>query len=76
MMPRPKRQSVSKLYLQRQEAFNIGSDARIAGYGPDACPYFSGVMSDAWIDGWSDVDRCWGKYVKGRWGVTPLPKVA
>ena len=45
----------------RAKAFNIGSDARIAGLPLSYNPYIvNTVLYKEWIRGWRDVHRYWG----------------
>ena len=55
-------------------AFNLGSDARIAGLPLTACPYPSAVEAKAWRSGFHDAEDHWGDkdWVRGRWHVRPL----
>ena len=62
----------------RSRAFGEGADARLYGWPETANPYdFDGKNGDRqhWADGWRSVHLNWGKGVKGRWRVRPLPRV-
>lgn len=58
----------------RAEAFNRGSDARIAGKSLWADPYAkNGHLTYFWRQGWHDVDNHWGEWA--RWPVAEIPHV-
>lgn len=57
-------------------AFNQGSDARIAGHSISINPYRNGTIQCIYYcAGWNDVDKNWGKWVRGRWTFKPLPVI-
>lgn len=53
---------------QRQKeiakAFNVGSDARIAGQPLTSNPYLDEGLAREWRHGWKDVDEHWGELAK------------
>ena len=51
-------------------AFNAGSDARLAGLPPTACPPAETHWRNWWHRGWDDVDRKWGT-----WAKTPVKRL-
>lgn len=53
-------------------AFNLGSDARIAGKSL-ACNPIAGDAAVYWVLGWKDVDHHWGE--DARWVTKSLPEV-
>jgi ribosome modulation factor len=67
-------QPPSPAAVRRALAFNRGSDARLAGLPPSACPYGLGEQGYLlWVQGWRDVDRFWGE--DARWPCPGLPPV-
>jgi ribosome modulation factor len=51
---------------ERNRAFNLGADARIAGRNHDWNPYPSQDKLErrAWYSGWFDAHTCWSAWVK------------
>jgi len=59
--------------LTREQAFNIGSAARLAGFTLASNPYKDYILARYWQRGWLDVDRFWGRDAK--WPIKRLPRV-
>jgi ribosome modulation factor len=59
---------------KKMRAFNMGSDARLAGKSMDRNPYVERSHSwKYWNMGWRDVNKNWGAWAK--WPVKNLPEV-
>lgn len=59
-------------WKSKADAFNLGSDARIAGH--PYCPYAEYTMlASYWQAGYFHADKFWG--VDAKWEVMPLPEV-
>ena len=54
---------------ERARAFNLGSDARLAGVPFTACESPCELKA-MWQDGWLDVHRFWG-----HWSKTPVKRL-
>lgn len=57
-------------------AFNLGADARLAGFSARLNPYNSQLQKQEfaqWRRGWIEVDQHWGEWAT--WPVDALPEV-
>lgn len=54
-------------------AFNLGSDARLAGKSVMDNPFICTDFANSWVTGWRHVNTSWGKDAK--WKIRPLPPV-
>ena len=57
-------------------AFNLGSDARLNGQVAAINPHTPGSLAGIyWRMGWEQCDKEWGRLVRGRWLIHPLPPI-
>jgi hypothetical protein len=60
--------------LRRDMAFNMGSDARIAGHPLRSCELDHPEERSLWKEGWFHVHWNWGRGANRRWEVMSLPE--